>query len=426
MEKTGSMTSSSATRPSAPRVRYHAWLAVVPFCLQACATLARHEAADSPITGEWVDVSKSTASDTLVWVLAPGGDDGLLHISVGLAGAIATRRHFGRWSLASSVSGQSDAALCFVRRPGRDAPSCVDFTIDTTRVDARPVRRLRLRGYVGEHHTGDRELLQRVPLPPSSSARADAPTEGATASQEGAGTGGFQARAVQPERPSVATHAGTVAPGYVEVESGFERDRAADGTSVGSVPTVLKVGLTKRTQLSLQLPFLGGTGMQSGFGDAAIGVKWRLFEDDPLLQDIAILPQVKVASGGSRGSGTTDVSLLLINSRTLGPVGMDINVGVTRRGGDGSQAPTTATMWAVALGLPVRGALGWALEWFGYPGTGGDAGGPPAVSLLTGPTLVLLRELELDVGVIVPLRGSPSRGLYAGFVSNLGRLVGPR
>ena len=45
-------------------------------------------------------------------------------------------------------------------------------------------------------------------------------------------------RAVQPERPSVATHAGTVAPGYVEIESGIERDAILSritGTQAGQL-----------------------------------------------------------------------------------------------------------------------------------------------------------------------------------------------
>lgn len=220
----------------------------------------------------------------------------------------------------------------------------------------------------------------------------------------------------------MATHAGTVAPGFAEVETGFERDRSADGTTLGSVPTVLKLGMTRRTQLSVQLPVLGGTDLRSGLGDMAVGVKWRIFEDDPVLQDIALLPQVKLSSGGARGSGTTDVSLLLINSRTIGPVGVDVNAGVTRRSGDGSQSPRSATMWAVAAGIPVRGALGWALESYGYPGTGGAAGAAPTVAILTGPTLVPRPELELDVGVIIPVVGSPPRGIYAGFVTNVGKL----
>ena len=273
--------------------------------------------------------------------------------------------------------------------PRRDASSRVDFTVDTVRADGRP-------------------------------AVAGAPA--ADSSDGSDGVEGRRPRAVQPERPSVATHAGTVAPGYLEVESGFERDRSDDGSTLGSVPTLLKIGLAPRAQLSIQLPVVGGTDTRSGLGDVAVGVKWRIVEDDPLLQDFAVLPQVKFATGGDRGTGTTDVSLLLIDSRTVGPVGIDLNVGVTRRSGDGSQVPRTATLWAVAAGIPLHGPLGWALETFGYPGTGGAVGAPPIVAILTGPTLMLRPELEVDAGVIIPVVGSPPRGLYAGFVTNLGRL----
>lgn len=388
----------------------------LPTLLGACATLARRDATVAAVAGEWVDVSKSTRADTMVWVLAGNGDDELLRVSPAAEGARLTRRHFGRWYPSARAS-DGDETLCFVQRPGRDAPSCVDFTIDTVIVRDRPLRRLTLHGYAGEHHTSDRRLLERVPRA-APAARAEAAES--TASSASAGT--FQPRAVQPERPSVATHAGTVAPGFAEVETGFERDRSTDGTTLGSVPTVLKLGMTRRTQLSVQLPVLGGTDLRSGLGDAAVGVKWRIFEDDPVLQDIALLPQLKLSSGGARGSGTTDVSLLLINSRTIGPVGVDVNAGVTRRSGDGSQAPRSATMWAVAAGIPVRGAMGWALEGYGYPGTGGAAGAPPTVAILTGPTLVPRPELELDVGVIIPVVGSPPRGIYAGFVTNVGKL----
>ncbi len=52
--------------------------------------------------------------------------------------------------------------------------------------------------------------------------------------------------AVQPERPTVATHAGTVARGWIEIEEGGEWDRLADGTRSFIAPTNLKIGLASR------------------------------------------------------------------------------------------------------------------------------------------------------------------------------------
>ena len=230
-------------------------------------------------------------------------------------------------------------------------------------------------------------------------------------------------RAVQPERPSVATHAGTVAPGYLEIETGIESDRNSDESHAFTIPTELKIGLTPRAQLSLFLPVQSATGIPLGIGDVAGGIKWRLVDGDGLLQRFAILPMVKFPSGGDRGTNTTDAGLLLIDSRTIGPASLDLNVGLTRRSGDGTSAPRTSTLWTASGGLPISGPLGWQLECFGYPGTGGAAGEAPIIAVLTGPTFNVARTLTVDAGVIVPITGPQPRAFYAGLVTNVGRLL---
>jgi hypothetical protein len=230
-------------------------------------------------------------------------------------------------------------------------------------------------------------------------------------------------RRVQPERPSVATHAGTVAPGYVEIETGVETDRNADGTHALQVPTLVKVGIAPQVQLSVLAPVLRTTDLPLGIGDVGVGVKWRLTEGGGPLARVAILPTMTWGTGGDRGTGTTAVGLLLIDSRTIGPVSIDLNAGLTRRSGDGSAAPRTATAWTVASGIPVAGAVGWQLECFGYPGTHGPAGARPIVAILTGPTLGVWRSLAFDTGVILPLAGPQPKAWYAGMVTNLGSLM---
>jgi hypothetical protein len=137
---------------------------------------------------------------------------------------------------------------------------------------------------------------------------------------------------------------------------------------------------------------------------------------------VAVLPTIKLATGAARGTHTTDAALLLIDSRSIGPASLDLNVGVTRRSGSGARAPRTSTLWTASLGAPVRGAIGWQLECFGYPGTHGPAGAAPIVAALTGPTLGAWRTLALDAGVILPVEGPQPRAIYAGLVTNLGRL----
>jgi hypothetical protein len=229
-------------------------------------------------------------------------------------------------------------------------------------------------------------------------------------------------RAVQPERPSVATHAGTVAPGYVEIETGVETDRNPDDTHTLLIPSVVKIGIAPRAQLSLFVPMLRTTGVSLGIGDVGAGVKWRFTDGDGPLGRVAMLPSITWTTGGDRGTGTNAASLLLIDSRSVGPLGVDINVGLTRNGGDGTAAPRTETLWTIASAIPVAGPVGWQLECFGYPGTHGPAGMRPIVAILTGPTLGIWRSLAFDTGVILPVAGPQPRAWYAGAVANLGSI----
>ncbi len=231
-------------------------------------------------------------------------------------------------------------------------------------------------------------------------------------------------RAVQPERPTVATHAGTVAPGWLEIEAGVERDRFGSSPATLSTPTVFKLGLAPRAQLSILATTLRA-GSRTSFGDLAAGVKWRALENARMLGDFAFLPAVKFPTGDRNtgaGTGTTDVSLLVISSHALGPVALDVNVGYTRRGGDGSRAPRNASLWTISFGGPIVSRLGWVGECYGYPGTSGPAGQAPVVAVLAGPTLLVRSWLALDAGLIAPVSGPQPRALYAGTVYNVGRM----
>jgi len=234
---------------------------------------------------------------------------------------------------------------------------------------------------------------------------------------------GSDPRAVQPERPSVATHAGTVAPGYVEVETGIEMDRHPDDTHTMLIPTVVKVGIAPRAQLSIFAPVVRAMGVPLGIGDAGAGVKWRFTDGDGPLGRVAILPSFTWSTGGDRGTHTNAAGLLLIDSRSVGPVSLDLNAGLTRHSGDGTTAPRTTTVWTASSAIPFVGPVGWQLECFGYPGTHGPAGNAPIVAILTGPTLGAWHTLALDAGVIVPVAGPQPRAAYAGLVWNVGSMT---
>jgi Putative MetA-pathway of phenol degradation len=232
--------------------------------------------------------------------------------------------------------------------------------------------------------------------------------------------------AVQPERPTVATHAYTVSPGWVEVEAGVEADRYAGGAQGGIAPILVKVGLAPTLQLDLSGSLLHPpTGTATGVGDLALGLKWHWLAGGPAVGDLAVVATIKVPTApvaSGLGTGTTDASLVLVSSRQLGPVEMDLNVGATRRSGTGATVPRSATVWTASFGGPLLGRMGWVTEVYGYPGTSGAVGQSPIVALLAGPTLLPHAWLAFDAGVIIPLDGPQPRALYAGAVYNVGHL----
>ena len=230
-------------------------------------------------------------------------------------------------------------------------------------------------------------------------------------------------RAVQAERPTVATHAHTVAPGYFELESGVEGDRVAEGTRAWFAPNVLKVGLASHMQLNVSSSaFKSGAEQSSGIGDVTVGLKWRLLDDHPLLGDFALLPAIKFANGSAdkgTGSGTRDLGLTVIVSHSIGNVDMDLNAVYTRVGSSGATPATDAALWTASFGFPVAGQLSWVAELFGAPTIDGS-NTPSSAAFLTGPTWLVSPAFNLDVGVITPLRGELTNALYAGVVWNMG------
>ena len=227
----------------------------------------------------------------------------------------------------------------------------------------------------------------------------------------------------QPERPTVATHAGTVARGWFEIETGVERDRIDRATSF-TVPIVAKLGVGSHVQISVLESVGNSAASPTALGDAAIGVKWRLLDSARVLGDFAVLPAVKVPTNSIAhgGTGTTDFGLLLISSRQFGDVEMDLNAGIIRRTGDGSRAPRSASVWTASFGGPLGRSFGWTGELYGYPATSGPSGARSIVAVLAGPTFTERAWLVFDAGVIVPVTGPQPRAIYAGGVYNIGRL----
>jgi hypothetical protein len=238
-------------------------------------------------------------------------------------------------------------------------------------------------------------------------------------------------RQAMPERPTVATHAYAVATGIVELETGVQWQRPTPAVGLLSGPTLFKIGLGRKLQLDIApgWAWVGEPGeRQAWLSDLVVGLKWQFARDLPILEDLSIQPTLKIPTGSLRrgtGTGTTDVNVLMISSRKVGPVSLDVNVGYTRRSGDGANAPQQSTVWTAAAGIPIRGGLLWAAEVFGYPGTSGPAGHAPIVAFLTGPAVEVRRSVVVDAGFILNITGFGGTAFYAGVTWNMVRLTGP-
>jgi hypothetical protein len=134
----------------------------------ACA-ITQHmgpTARPAELVGEWVDLRHTTPADTTLWVLRGDGYDGTGHIFAARSTGDPPHRtdqKFGTWYLRGEMR-DSTRTVCFVKRVGRDGPLCVGFSLDTVAGSDGTRRHLVLRGYRGEHHVGDDELVER-PLP---------------------------------------------------------------------------------------------------------------------------------------------------------------------------------------------------------------------------------------------------------------------
>jgi hypothetical protein len=238
--------------------------------------------------------------------------------------------------------------------------------------------------------------------------------------------------AAQPERPTVATHAYAVAPGWIEIEAGAQRQKAGALADRLAVPLVVKIGLGERCQLGLapgwQREAQGG-GAEAGITDVLVAVKWRLTEDAPVVGAFAVQPAVSLPTGSAdagRGSGKAAFNVLMISSHRFGPLSLDVNAGYTRLGGESASAPRDSTVWAVAAALPIAGRVGWAAEVYGYPGTSGPNGSPPVVAVLTGPNVTVAPSLVVDAGAIFDVVRFGGTAAYAGLTWNIGRIWGSR
>src|SRR2546425_10769413 len=224
--------------------------------------------------------------------------------------------------------------------------------------------------------------------------------------------------AANPERPSVATHAYTVVPGYMELEQGVRAQGFGNFRDQTSWEFNLKIGVARPVQLGLFGTGYNRTGEGNGVGD--VGVALKLRRDLSSTHTVALVPAVTLPSGDQSlglGAGRVLGSLLAVWSFELGGLlHADLNVGPVGLGAGRPQALGTAS-FSRALGR--WGRWGVAAEVYGY--TSGSAG-PGQGGLLGAVTVRPAEWLVVDGGGVVGLGALARDQLFLGVTTNLGRI----
>jgi len=177
------------------------------------------------------------------------------------------------------------------------------------------------------------------------------------------------------DRPDQTESAVTVAPGYLQVETGvlLTRDNSAgrDLEATELLGTLVRIGISERVELrvgfdgfvseEIERPAPRGRVDSDGFGDASLGAKLLLFEEDAARPQAAMLIESSVPIGESEvSSDDYEPSVRLALSKDLrNGVSIGWNGGLAREEGD------DILFYTLAAGFGLTDKNGAFLEVFG-------------------------------------------------------------
>ena len=222
-------------------------------------------------------------------------------------------------------------------------------------------------------------------------------------------------RVANPVRPTYATHAYAVAPGYVELEQGISATGTA-GLSQGTIWSIaLKLGISPSLQAEFFGPAYTRTSAGGGVGDLGLALKFR--HDLSGKSAVALIPGVTAPTGSTAkglGAGRALGALTAVYSVDLpATVHLDLNAGPTGVGAG-------ATQWFFSVSGSWGGrVLGVTGECFDF--TPGGAG-PRLAGVLGAVTVRLAPWAVVDAGGQLGTTLNSPNALFLGLTTNLGRV----
>lgn len=220
-----------------------------------------------------------------------------------------------------------------------------------------------------------------------------------------------------PYRPTVSNPADLSAPGFFELEAGWQRStRSSEAAKQSSLPWLLKYAFSDRFGL-----LIGGEAALSvtddagdtlrGNGDTTFTAKFKFPHTESMAWGLEVTRKFPTASTGL-GSDKVDWILNGIYSTSVAEYAIDINLGVTRLGLQESGLARQEYSWAMGAAHELAGAWGAALE---LSGTRRE-GAPSTRQFLAAVSHTFSANTVLDIGVAWGLNdASADATVFAGF-----------
>ena len=212
-----------------------------------------------------------------------------------------------------------------------------------------------------------------------------------------------------PYRPSVSTPAALSAPGWIEIETGFEHDRANAGERRDSLPATVKLafrpdwGIRVGGEAWVRQSDAGAR--TSGFGDLSVVLKRRFAIDEQQafgLEGGVTVPTARQGIG--TGSGKPDYSINAIYSADFAESWhTDLNLVTTRLGQVDPGSARGQLLWAASLARALDERWGIVGEFSGTR-EGGSSG---TSQFLLAASYNVSKRLTLDAGAARSLRSGP-------------------
>ena len=220
---------------------------------------------------------------------------------------------------------------------------------------------------------------------------------------------------VTPYRPTVSNPAELSAPGYLEIEAGFEQGTGAGLAKHLAAPVTLKYALDEDWGLLLNSGWLYEDSrdglLLDGWNSTSLLVKHRHQLDDTQALGIE-LGLATPADAGHFTQGQADLLLNTIYSVDIGNTRVDGNLGFIRLGGSDIDIDRHQYQWALAASHPVSDDWSFAAEWAGNVRDGASAYN----QLLLCAAYGLSRTVVIDMGGAYGLSGdsAATRNLFVG------------